>query len=73
MGLLTIQVIPKTLKMIPAIALSCDRHKKGKSRGKALAQNRRSSYLVQWFSMTKKVQFNELVVNYRVIDYDGSI
>ena len=31
-------------------------------RGNALAQNRRSSFLVQWFSMTKEVQFNELVV-----------
>ena len=54
--------------MVPAQAQSRDRHKKGKSRGNALAQNMRSSYLVQWFSMTKKVQFNELAVNYRVID-----
>ena len=68
MGVLTLRVIPKTLKKVPALALSCDRHIKGISRGNALAPNRRSSYLVQWFSMTKKVQFNELVVNYRVID-----
>ena len=63
----------KDFKRVSAIALSCNRHKKGKSRGNALDPNRRSSYLVQWFSMTKKVQFNEMVVNYRVIDLDGSI
>ena len=36
--------------------------KKVENRGNVLAKNRCSSYLVQWFSMTKKVQFNELVV-----------
>ena len=35
--------------------------KKVESRRNDLAQNRRSSYLVQWSSMTKEVQFNELV------------
>ena len=67
-GLVNSPVIPKTLKMVPALALACDRHKMGKSRGNALTPNRRISYLVQWFSMAKKVQFNKLVVNYRVID-----
>ena len=33
---------------------------------------RRSSYILQRFSMTKEVQFNELVVNYQGIDKDGS-
>ena len=32
--------------MVPALALSCDGHKKGKSRGNALAPNRSSSYFV---------------------------
>ena len=31
--------------MVHPLALSCDRHKKGKSRGNVLAPNRRSSYL----------------------------
>ena len=42
--------------------------KKVEKRGNALAPNRRSSYPVQWSSMTKEVLFNELVVNYGVID-----
>ena len=28
---------------------------------------------IQWFSLTKKVQLNELVVNYRVISSDNSV
>ena len=51
--------------MVPGLALSCDKHEKGESRGNALTPNRRrSSYLVnvQWFSITKEVQINGLVV-----------
>ena len=60
-----LRVIPKTSKMVPALALSCNRRKKFKSMGNASAPN---LHLVQWFSMTKKVQFNEMVYNYREID-----
>ena len=60
-------VIPKTLQIF--LLQPCKTTDiKGKRWGNALASNRRSSYLVQLLSMTKRVQFNELIVNYRVID-----
>ena len=42
--------------------MSFGRHQKVESRGNALALKQRTSHLVQWFSMTKKVQFNKLVL-----------
>ena len=42
------------------ITLSCGRYKKRKGRGSC-------SYLAQWFSMTKKVQFKELVVQLPIV------
>ena len=54
------RVIPKTLKMLPALALSCDRHKKGISSRNTLAPNRRAAHTLNsgsLISMTKKVQF----------------
>ena len=48
--------------MVPTATLSNARQQRVKVGGNALALKRRSSYLVQWFSMTKEVQINGLVV-----------
>ena len=55
-------VIPKTLKRVPTATLTNTRQQEWKWGWMPWPWNRRSSYLVQWFSMTKEVQINRLVV-----------